>query len=130
MAHAKLDGAGMAKMKTLDEAMLLLQRIHGLVETLAMAAKRNQPTAPLVQNVRRTLPTLSENLKGQFGLIADQVMSVNLASSRGASEVVRIRTLREGVAQIKQALEIAITQTKERHAVHEEPDRELPKNTT
>jgi hypothetical protein len=130
MAHTKLDGAGMAKMKTLDEAMLLLQRIHGLVETFAMAAKRNQPTAPLVQNVRRTLPTLSENLKGQFGLIADQVMSVNLASSRGASEVVRIRTLREGVAQIKQALEIAITQTKDRHAVSEEPDREPPTKAT
>jgi hypothetical protein len=60
-------------------------------------------------------------LKGQFGLIADQVMSVNLASSRGASETVRIRMLREGVAQIKQALEIAITQTKDRHAVRDEP---------
>ncbi len=130
MAQVKLDGAGVMKLKTLDEAMLLLQRIHGLVEMYAMAVKRGQPTAPLVQNVRRTLPTLSENLKGQFGLIAEQVMSVNLASSRGASEVVRIRTLREGVAQIKQALEIAITQTKDRHAVHEEPDREPPKNAT
>jgi hypothetical protein len=130
MAQVKLDGAGVMKMKTLDEAMLLLQRIHGLVEMYAMAAKRGQPTAPLVQNVRRTLPTLSENLKGQFGLIAEQVMSVNLASSRGASEVVRLRTLREGVAQIKQALEIAMTQTKDRHAVNEESDREPPKNAT
>jgi len=130
MAQVKLDGAGVMKMKTLDEAMLLLQRIHGLVEMYAMAAKRGQPTAPLVQNVRRTLPTLSENLKGQFGLIAEQVMSVNLASSRGASEVVRLRTLREGVAQIKQALEIAMTQTKDRHAVHEEVDREPPKNAS
>ena len=130
MAQVKLDGAGVMKMKTLDEAMLLLQRIHGLVEMYAMAVKRGQPTAPLVQNVRRTLPTLSENLKGQFGLISEQVMSVNLASSRGASEVVRIRTLREGVAQIKQALEIAITQTKDRHGVKEEPAGEPPKNAT
>lgn len=120
MATVKLDGAGMAKMKTLDEAMLLLQRIHGLVEMYAMAIKRGQPAGPLVQNLRRTLPTLSENLKGQFGLIADQVMAINLATSRGASETVRVRTLREGVAQVKQALEIAVTQVKDRHAVKEE----------
>jgi len=122
MAVKRLDGAGIAKLKTLDEAMLLLQRINGLVEMYAMAIKRGQPGGPLVQNLRRTFPTLAENLKGQFGLIADQVMTVNLASSRGASETVRIRTLREGVAQIKQALEIAATQTKERHAMKEETE--------
>jgi hypothetical protein len=122
MASVRLDGAGIAKMKTLDEAMLLLQRIHGLVETYAMAIKRGQPAGPLVQNIRRTMPTLSENLKGQFGLIADQVMAVNLSTSRGASEQVRVRTLREGVAQIKQALEIAVTQVKDRHAMKEESE--------
>jgi len=47
-------------------------------------------------------------------------MAVNLSTSRGASESVRVRTLREGVAQIKQALEIAVTQVKDRHAVKEE----------
>jgi len=120
VAHVRLDGAGMAKMKTLDEAMLLLQRIHGLVEMYAMAIKRGQPGGPLLQNLRRTFPTLSENLKGQFGMISDQVMAVNLSTSRGASEAVRIRTLREGVAQIKQALEIAVTTVKDRHAVVEE----------
>ena len=121
MANAKLDTPGTLKMKTLDEALLLLQRIHGLVETYAMAVKRNQPSAPLVQNLRRTLPTLAENLKSNFGLIAEQVTAVVLASSRGASEAVRVRTLREGVAQIKQSLEVAIAQTKERHTVKEEP---------
>ena len=120
MSGARLDGAGLAKMKTLEEAMLLLQRIHSLVETYAMAVKRGQPSAPLVMNIRRTLPTLSENLKAQFGLIADQVLQVNLATTRGSSEAVRIRTLREGVAQIKQALEIATAQTKDRHTVKDE----------
>jgi hypothetical protein len=131
VASVKLDGAGIAKMKTLDEGMLLLQRIHGLVEMYAMAVKRNQPGGPLLQNLRRTFPSLSENLKGQFGIIAEQVMAVNLASSRGASDQVRIRTLREGVAQIKQALEIAVVQTKDRHAVDDETDRaEKPGNAT
>jgi hypothetical protein len=119
-AGPKLDGAGVVKMKTLEDALLLLQRIHGLVESYAMAVKRNQPAAPFLMNIRRTLPTLGENLKAQFGLIADQIFTVNLQTSRGASEVMRVRVLREGVAQIKQAIEIAVTQTKEKHSAEEE----------
>jgi hypothetical protein len=119
-AGPKLDGAGIAKMKTLDDAILLLQRVHGLVEQYAMAVKRNQPSSPFVMNIRRTLPTLAENLKAQFGLIADLVFTVNLTASRGASEAVRVRTLREGVAQIKQALEIAVAQTKDKHAAKDD----------
>jgi hypothetical protein len=118
----KLDGAGIVKLKTLDEAILLLQRIHGLVESYAMAVKRNQPAGPFLTTIRRTFPSLSENLKSQFGLISDQIVSVNLHASRGASEAVRVRVLREGVAQIKQALEIAITQTKEKHSTEEEEE--------
>jgi hypothetical protein len=120
MAGLKLDGAGMAKMKTLDDAMLLLQRINGLVENYAMAVKRNQPAGAFVQNIRRTLPALAENLKSQFGLISDQITAVNLSTSRGASEAMRVRNLREGVAQIKQAIEIAITQTKDKHSAEDE----------
>jgi hypothetical protein len=87
-----------------------------------MAVKRNQPAGPLVMSIRRTFPSLGESLKGQFGLIADLVFTVNLTTSRGASEAVRIRSLREGVAQIKQALEIAITQTKDKHAAKDDSD--------
>jgi hypothetical protein len=122
MAGLKLDSAGTNKLKTLDEALLLLQRVNGLVEQYALALKRNQPTSTYTMSLRRTLPSLSENLKAQFGLISELVNGVVLASSRGASEQVRLRSMREGVAQIKQALEIAITQTKEKHAV-EDDDR-------
>jgi hypothetical protein len=117
MAGIKLDSAGQNKLKTLDEALLLLQRIHGIVEQYGMAIKRNQPTQTYVMNVRRQLPTLAANLKNQFGMISDLVTSVVLASSRGASEQVRLRQLREGVAQVKQAIEIAMTQTKDKHKV-------------
>jgi hypothetical protein len=119
MAGIRLDSAGQNKMKTLDEALLHLQRIHGVVEQYAMALKRNQPTSTYVMNIRRQLPTLAANLKNQFGMISDQVTAVVLASSRGASEQVRLRGMREGVAQVKQALEIAITQTKDKHKVVE-----------
>jgi hypothetical protein len=104
-------------MKTLDEALLLLQRIHGVVEQFALAMQRNQPTTAFVMNIRRTLPSLAANLKAQFGIIADQVTAANLAVGRGASEQVRLRGMRESVAQIKQALEIAITHTKDKYSV-------------
>ena len=122
MAGLKLDGAGLVKLKTLDEAVLLLQRINGLVEQYGLAIKRGQPATVYVMNIRRTFPTLAENLKAQFGLISDLVTTVNLATSRGASEQMKLRGMREGVAQIKQAIEIAITQTKAKHAVRDEKE--------
>ncbi|HEX8942158.1 MAG TPA: hypothetical protein VF785_03410 [Gemmatimonadaceae bacterium] len=117
MAQIKLDSAGLNKLKALDDALLLLQRINGIVEQYALALKRNQPASVYVQNVRRQLPTLAENLKAHFGSITDLVIGVNLAASRGGSEQVRLRVLREGVAQIRQAMEIAVIQTKTKHAV-------------
>lgn len=125
-AGHKLDGAGIVKMKVLEDALVVLQRIHGLVENYAMAVKRNQPGSQFLMNIRRTLPSLAENLKGQFGLISDQILSVNMSSSRGASEQVRVRTLREGIAQIKQALEIAVAHTKDKHSSGDEKVLEKP----
>ena len=116
----RLDAAGVAKTKTLDEALLLLQRVNGLVEAYAVALRGNQPSAQLVQNIRRTLPTLAANLTSQFGLIAEQVTAVNLTVSRGASEQVRLRQMREGVSLIRQSLEIAFAQVRDRHAVRED----------
>lgn len=115
MAGLRLDGAGQAKMKTLDDAMNVLLRVNGLVEQYALQIKRNQSGSTFLTNIRRQLPMLSEMLKAQFGMIADQVMQANLASSRGASEQMRVRALREGVAQVKTALEIAVAHVKEKH---------------
>jgi len=120
MSGLQLDAAGNVKMKTLDEALLLFQRLNGLVELYALAIKKNQPTSTFVMNIRRQLPTLAANLKAQFGLISDQVTAVNLAASRGASEAMRVRAMREGMAQIKQSIEIAMVSTKDKHAVRKE----------
>src|SRR5580704_18157499 len=109
MAGILLDGAGAAKMATLDTAITLLGRIHNLTEQFGLAIKQKAPTGQLISNIKRQLPSLAANLKNQFGMISDLVTAVNLSISRGASEEVRLRSLREGVAQIKQALEIAVT---------------------
>jgi hypothetical protein len=114
-AGPRLDAAGTAKMKTIEEALNVLGRINGDVEQWALAAKRNQPTSTYPMKLRRALPQLATMLKGQFGIISDQILAINLASSRGAAEAPKIRTLREGVAHVRQALEIAQNRTKENH---------------
>jgi hypothetical protein len=119
-AEIKLDSAGVVKLKTLDEALLMLQRIHGTVEQYAVAFKRGQPTSSYVMNLRRQLPSFAANLKAHFSLIADEALALNLATSRGASEQTRVRLLREGVARMRTNIEIAAIQTRTKHQVNEE----------
>lgn len=120
MAGIRLDGAGQAKMVTLDDAVAIHQRIHTLVEQYAMGIKRSQPTSHLLQNLKRQMPVLAGKLKGQFGMISDLVTSTNMSMTRGASDVIRVRSMREGVAAIKAQLEIAVTQTIAKHKTEDE----------
>lgn len=120
MAGPKLDGAGTEKMKTLDESLVQLHRIHGLVETYALAIKRSQPPQTYLMPIRRALPTLASLLKGQFGLISDQAMALNMGVTRGSNEQVRVRTLREGIGSLRQAIEVAIVRVKDNHAEEKE----------
>jgi hypothetical protein len=119
-AGPMLDGAGVQKMKTLEDATTQLQRLHGIVETYALALKRKQPTMNYGMQIKRALPPLAGLLKGQFGLISDQVLALNLVVSRGSNEQTRIRVLREGVGSIRQALDIAAIRVKENHMEKEE----------
>jgi hypothetical protein len=120
----KLDGAGVQKLKTIDEAHVQLQRLHGIVEHFGLAVKQNKPASQYIQQVKRSLPVLVGLLKPQFGLIADQVAALNLTASRGGTDTTRLRTLREGVASIRQHLDIAIVRIKDNHALVEEPKPE------
>jgi len=120
MAGLKLDGAGQAKMSTLDDAVVIHQRIHGLVEQYALQVKRNQPASHIMMNLKRQMPMLAGKLKGQFGMIADLVTSINMQMTRGSSEPIRVRTMREGLAAIKVQLEIAVTQTIAKHEAVDE----------
>ena len=122
MAGIRMDGAGQAKMTTLDDSVLLQQRIHGLVETYALSVKQNKPAGAIMQNLKRQMPLLAAKLKGQFGMISDLVTSVNMQMTRGSSEQMRVRTMREGMAAIKQQLEIAIAQTIAKHKVEDQAE--------
>lgn len=123
MAGLKLDGAGTAKMVTLDAAVLDLQRFHGVVELMALAVKSNKPSTPFLPQIKRVGGQLASRLKGQFGMISDQVTGTLLNATRGGGDAQRIRGLREGVAQVRVAIDIAIASVKEKHAQHhEKPD--------
>jgi hypothetical protein len=120
----QMDGAGLAKMQTLDDALIHLQRIHGVVERIAMAVRSQQDTAQLRQQLNRTATPLVGLLKPQFGMIADLVSALILVLSRGGGDQSRLRSLREFVAQIRTALEIAVAKTKELHMVESRPSPE------
>jgi hypothetical protein len=118
----KLDGAGVAKMETLEEANTAIQRLHGIVERMAMAVRSQQDTSQFGAQLRRTGSPLVGLLKGQFGLIADQVSTLLLVASRSGGDQVKLRSLREAVAQLRIQIEIAIAKTKEKHTIVEDKD--------
>ena len=117
MASTKLDGAGTQKMKTLEEALITLQQIHGLVERMAMEMKNKKPLGVMPMQLKRLAAPLVGQLKGQFGMIADQVSTMILVAGRGGGDQAKLRTYREHVAQIRTAIEFAGNKVKKDHAV-------------
>ena len=117
MAGIKLDGAGTARMTTLDDSVLLHQRLHALVESYALSVKQSKPGGAILQNIKRQFPMLAGKLKGQFGMISDLVTSISMQATRGSSDQMRVRQLREGMAAIKVQLEIAVAQTIAKHEI-------------
>ena len=117
MAGVKLDGAGAAKMRTLEDALGTLQTIHGMVERMAIDVKNNRGVGVTPGQIKRTAGPMQGQLKGQFGVIADQVTAMVLSMGRGGGEQAKVRMLREYVGQIRTALDMAQTKVKERHAV-------------
>ena len=115
MAGLVLDGAGQVKMDTLQACITLHQRIHGMVETYAIGVKNNKPEPSILNNIKRNLPIMAGKLKAQFGMVSDLVTATYMGASRGASEQMRVRALREGMASIKMQLDIAVTQVIAKH---------------
>lgn len=117
MAGVKLDGAGVQKMKTIEEALATIQSIHGMVERMALDVKNQRGVGIIPGQIKRIAVPLQGQLKGQFGLIADQVAGMIVSMGRGGGEQGKVRVLREAVAQIRTALEINASKVKKDHAV-------------
>lgn len=117
MARTQLTGIGTQLMHTLEEAATHLQRLHGIVEKMAMAHKLQQPTAPFGQQLRRAATPLVGLLKAQYGVLADQVSGLILIATRGGNEQRKVMALREGVGQLRAQVDIAVNKVYEHHAV-------------
>jgi hypothetical protein len=124
MAGPKLDGPGTVKLETLEESLTMLQSVHGLVERMAMEVKNGKPLGTMTQQFKRIATPLVGKLKSQFQLISDLISGMLLIAGRGGPDAMKVRAFREGVAQARTQIEIAITQTKEKHAVKEAPAEE------
>ncbi|MGH7663759.1 MAG: hypothetical protein ACRENI_05630 [Gemmatimonadaceae bacterium] len=124
MAGTKLDGAGIAKLNTLEDAVTQLQRVHGLVEQMAMAQRQEKSIASYGLQIRRAATPLVGQLKGQFGMISDIVTGLILVATRGGNEQAKVRALREAVGQIRIQLEMAQNKVKEQHTVDMEGGNE------
>ena len=124
MAATKLDGPGTQKMRTLEESLIALQGLHGVVERMAMDLKAQRPVGVVLLQIKRMATPLQGQLKGQFALIADQVSALILATGRGGSGGVKLRALREQVGQIRTALDVAAQKVKEQHSVDIDPSGE------
>lgn len=118
MGGTKLDGAGTQKMKTLEDALVTIQTIHGMIERAALEAKAQKPVGVIPQQIKRIAVPLQGQLKGQFGLIADQVAAFILSTTRGGGgDQAKVRSMREGIAMIRTAVELNVNKVKEQHAV-------------
>ena len=112
-----LDGAGQIKMAALEDAQMQLARVHSIVEHLAAAVRNANNTSSFRMQLQRAATPLAGLLKPQFGMISAQITAMILISSRSGAEPMKVRALRESVAQVRMQLEIAVTKVKERHAV-------------
>ena len=126
MATRGIDGPGLAKLETLDAAMTHLQRVNSIVERMAAAARIQQSTAPFKQQIVRAASPMVGLLKAQFDQISEHVSHLIVLTSRGTTESMRIRGLREAVAQIRTQIEAAASRTKQIHAIRDEETGEEP----
>jgi hypothetical protein len=113
----RIDGPGLAKLETLEQAVTLMQRLYAIIERMAQAQRIQQPLAPFRQQIQRAAAPLASLLKPQFEPISDMVTNLIVVSTRGGSESHRVRALRESVAQIRTNLDAAETRVRKQHTV-------------
>lgn len=115
----KLDGAGTAKMTTLNEGLAQLSKVHAIVERMANELRNMRPVGPMGLQFKRTAQPLASLLKAQFGLLSDQVTGMILIATRGGGDGPKVRALRENVAQLRQAMEIQVNLVKAKHTIED-----------
>ena len=115
----RIDGSGLAKLETLEQALTLTQRLNTIVERMAQSQRMLQPLVQYRQQIQRAAAPIASLLKAQFEPISVQVTNLVLVSTRGGSDQQKVRALRESVAQIKAQLDAAQSRVRKEHTVDE-----------
>jgi ABC-type enterochelin transport system substrate-binding protein len=117
---SQIDGPGLAKLETLESAVTLVQRLNTIVERMAQSQRMQQPLAQYRQQIQRAAAPIASLLKPQFENISDMITNLVVVSTRGGSDVQKVRTLRESVAHIRVQLGAAEMRVRKQHAVEDE----------
>jgi hypothetical protein len=116
----RIDGPGLAKLETLEQAVTHVQRLNTIVERMAQSQRMQQPLAAYRQQIQRAATPVASLLKPQFEPISDMVTNLILITTRGGSDQQKVRSLRESVAQIRAQLEAADGRVRKQHTVHDD----------
>ena len=111
----KIDGAGLAKLETLEQALTLVQRLNTVVERMAQAQRMQQPLAQFRQQIQRAAAPLVGLLKPQFEPLSDMATNIVLISTRGGSDQQKVRSLRESVAQLRVQIDSSQSRVRKDH---------------
>lgn len=120
MAGVKLSAKAQLKLDVLLEARRKLDRIHALVEQYAGTSRGEDA---LLSPLARTATDVGRLFMNQgYGIMADHANQIAMMAKRGAGKQTRLRTFRELVASLRQAVEHAEkTIIEEDKAEHQAP---------
>jgi len=124
-----IDGAGTAKLETLEHAVTLVQKLNTIVERMAQSQRMMQPLAQYRQQIQRAAAPIASLLKPQFEPISVMVTNLVIVSTRGGSDQQKVRSLRESVAHIKAALDATAGRVRKDHTVKDSDELETEKRS-
>lgn len=112
-----LDGAGTAKLETLQHALTLVQKLNTIVERMAQSQRMMQSLVQYRQQIQRAAAPIASLLKPQFEPISVQLTNLVIVSTRGGSDQQKVRALRESIALVKAQLDSAQSRVRKDHSV-------------
>jgi ABC-type enterochelin transport system substrate-binding protein len=114
-----IDGPGLAKLEALGQATTLVQRLNTVVERMAQSQRMMQPLVQYRQQIQRAAAPLASLLKPQFEPISNMVTNLVIVSTRGGSDLTKVRAMRESVAQIRAQIDASESRVRKTHTVDE-----------
>lgn len=103
MGGLKLDGNSMQKIEVLAAARRKMDRVHSLVETWGIVKKGEDTVAQQIS--RASLEAVKVFMAAGYGTMADTCNQIIMLGKRGGTKQTKMRTYRELVVAVKNAIE-------------------------